>query len=104
MQVTRQELPFEKAEDLKQKNSVCCTVDISSSGIPYNSTNNAHKGVVMQRSHDLIGSWVIVDKATGKPVIELYNTANVVRVNTDRYQVYTAEEWLGYFNKQANNA
>ena len=58
----------------------------------------------MQRSHDLIGSWVIVDKATGKPVIELYNARNVARVNTDKYQVYTAEEWLVYFNKLANNA
>lgn len=57
----------------------------------------------MQRSHDLIGSWVIVDKATGKPVIELYNARNVARVNTDKYQVYTAEEWLGYFNTLANN-
>lgn len=57
----------------------------------------------MQRSHDLIGSWIIVDKATGKPVIELYNARNVSRVNTDKYQVYTAEEWLGYFNTLVNN-
>ena len=57
----------------------------------------------MQRSHDLIGSWVIVDKATGKPVIELYNARNVARVNTCKYQVYTAEEWLGYFNNHVAN-
>ena len=57
----------------------------------------------MQRSHDLIGSWVIVDKATGKPVIELYNARNVARVNTGKYQVYTAEEWLGYFNNHVAN-
>ena len=44
----------------------------------------------MDRSHDLVGSWIIVDKVTGKPVIELYNAANVARVNTEKYQVYTA--------------
>jgi len=58
----------------------------------------------MERSHDLIGSWIIVDKADGKPVIELYDARNVARVNTAKYQVYTAHEWLGYFNKLTNNA
>lgn len=57
----------------------------------------------MERSHDLIGSWIIVDKATSKPVCELYDARNVARVNTDKYKVYTAHEWLGYFNKRANN-
>ena len=57
----------------------------------------------MDRSHDLIGSWVIVDKATGKPVIELYNPANVARVNTEKYRVYTAEEWLIHFNRSVRN-
>ena len=52
----------------------------------------------MERSHDLIGSWIIVDKATGKPVWELYNAHNVARVNTDKYQVYTAQQWLGSIN------
>ena len=56
----------------------------------------------MERSHDLIGSWVIVDKATGKPVIELYDARNVARVNTEKYQVYTAHEWLALFNRNAN--
>ena len=57
----------------------------------------------MERSHNLIGSWIIVDKATGKPVIELYNFANVTRVNTEKYQVYTAEEWLIHFNRSVSN-
>ena len=57
----------------------------------------------MDRSHDLIGSWIIVDKATGKPVIELYNPVNVARVNTEKYQVYTAEEWLIHFNRSVRN-
>ena len=56
----------------------------------------------MDRSHDLVGSWIIVDKATGKPVIELYNHANVTRVNTEKYQVYTAHEWLAQLNTQTN--
>ena len=57
----------------------------------------------MDRSHDLIGSWIIVDKATGKPVIELYSPATVARVNTGKYQVYTAEEWLIHFNRSVRN-
>ena len=64
---------------------------------------NTSKGVVMDRSHDLIGSWIIVDKATGKPVIELYSQTNVARVNTEKYQVYTAEEWLIHFNRSVRN-
>ena len=57
----------------------------------------------MDRSHDLVGSWIIVDKATGKPVIELYSFANVARVNTEKYRVYTAEEWLIHFNRSVRN-
>lgn len=57
----------------------------------------------MDRSHDLIGSWIIVDKATGKPIIELFSPANVARVNTEKYQVYTAEEWLIHFNRSVRN-
>ena len=57
----------------------------------------------MDRSHDLIGSWIIVDKATGKPVIELFSPANVAQVNTEKYQVYTAEEWLIHFNRSVRN-
>ena len=57
----------------------------------------------MERSHDLIGSWIIVDKATGKPVCEIYNPRNVARVNTGKYQVYTAEEWLIHFNRSVRN-
>ena len=57
----------------------------------------------MERSHELIGSWVIVDKVTGKAVIELYDARNVARVNTAKYQVYTAEDWLIYFNRNADN-
>ena len=57
----------------------------------------------MERSHELIGSWVIVDKVTGKAVIELYDARNVARVNTAKYQVYTAEDWLIYFNRNVDN-
>ena len=56
----------------------------------------------MERSHDLVGSWIIVDKVTGKPVCELYNAHNVARINTEKYQVYTAHEWLAQLNTQTN--
>ena len=52
----------------------------------------------MERSHDLIGSWIIVDKATGKAVAELFDKRNVDRINVEKYSVYTAEQWLGSIN------
>ena len=57
----------------------------------------------MERSHDLIGSWIIVGKATDKPLIELFSPANLAQVNTEKYQVYTAEEWLIHFNRSVRN-
>lgn len=54
---------------------------------------------MVDRVHDLVGSWIIVAKATGKPVCELYNARNVARINTEKYQVYTAHEWLAHYNK-----
>ena len=52
----------------------------------------------MERSHDLVGSWIIVDKATGKAVAELFDKRNVDRINVDKYSVYTAQQWLGSIN------
>lgn len=51
------------------------------------------------RSHDLIGSWIIVSRETGEPVCELYDENNVKRVNIEKYIIYTAQEWLGKLNK-----
>lgn len=44
------------------------------------------------------GSWIIVSKATGQPVIELYNRELVEHVNQDKYKIYTALQWLQKFN------
>lgn len=56
----------------------------------------------MDRTHNTVGSWIIVSKETGKPVVELFSKANVERINREKYMVYTAQEWLGSINGQHN--
>lgn len=44
-------------------------------------------------------SWIIVDRATGKPVLETWNFDLVQFVNLQRYRVYTAHAWLAGLNR-----
>ena len=41
-----------------------------------------------------VASWVVVDKATGKPVAEIYEQRTVERINTEKYEIWTAYEWM----------
>lgn len=44
------------------------------------------------------GSWIVVSRETGKPVLETYNRATASAINQARYEVLTAAQWLGRFN------
>lgn len=44
-------------------------------------------------------SWIIVDRATHKPVLETYNFELVQFINLNRYRVYTALAWLQALNR-----
>lgn len=44
------------------------------------------------------GSWVIVDRAGGKPVLETFSKSVASAVNQDKYEVLTAAQWFGRFN------
>jgi len=44
------------------------------------------------------GSWIIVDRATGRSVFETFERATAERVNQDKYEVLTALQWLIRFN------
>jgi hypothetical protein len=44
------------------------------------------------------GSWIVVSKATGKPVFETFSQKTVEQVNQDKYEVMTTLEWLQLFN------
>jgi hypothetical protein len=44
-------------------------------------------------------SFVIVHRDTGKAVIETYSLEIAAVVNTDKYEVLTALEWLQRFNR-----
>ena len=43
-------------------------------------------------------SWIIVDKATGKPVLETFQSRVAEKVNTVRYEVWPALAWLQELN------
>lgn len=43
-------------------------------------------------------SWVVVSKATGKPVLETWSQAVAEKVNGDAYTVLTAHQWLVSIN------
>jgi hypothetical protein len=43
-------------------------------------------------------SWVVVDRETGKPVLETFERKTAERVNQSRYEVLTAQDWLERFN------
>lgn len=45
------------------------------------------------------GSWIIVRRATGLPVLETYSREVASAVNAERYEVLTALQWLARFNK-----
>ena len=48
-------------------------------------------------------SWIVVSKATGKPVLETFSASVASRINTEKYEVLDAEEWLMRFNAQVKS-
>ena len=48
------------------------------------------------------GSWIIVSKATGKPVFETFNRSTAEKVDFGAYEVLTAAQWLARFNARGN--
>lgn len=45
-------------------------------------------------------TWIVVDRATGQAIRELFEWANVARVDRVRYDVLTALEWLQRVNRE----
>ena len=47
------------------------------------------------------GSWIIVRRATGEPVLEVFkqHRATAERVNQAAYAIFTAAQWLGALNQ-----
>ncbi|HEX4843210.1 MAG TPA: LPD38 domain-containing protein [Limnobacter sp.] len=50
------------------------------------------------------GSWVIVDKSTGQAVVEMFDASNVAKVNTDRFDIVPAGQYLASLNQQQGKA
>lgn len=45
------------------------------------------------------GSWIVVERTTGIPVLETYNKTIAMAVNQERYEVLTAYQYLTKFNQ-----
>lgn len=46
------------------------------------------------------GSWVVIDRETGEPVMETFERATADAVRKDRFEVVTANEWLQRLNRK----
>ena len=47
---------------------------------------------------EIVVSWIIVSRATGKPVLETFSSRTAGAVDRARYEVLTALQWLQRFN------
>ena len=47
------------------------------------------------------GSWFVVDKATGKPVMETFEARTADAINRNKYDVVPAIDWLASLNRKA---
>ena len=45
------------------------------------------------------GSWVVIDRATGKAVLEIFDRKLAERLNFDKYRLETAGQWLPTLSK-----
>lgn len=50
------------------------------------------------------GSWIIVSRKTGLPVMETFSRWTALAINQSAYEVLTAHQWLVRFNKMIKNA
>jgi hypothetical protein len=44
-------------------------------------------------------SWIIVSRASGEAIMETFSRAAVEKINRDRFDVYTAAQWLAKLNR-----
>ncbi len=49
------------------------------------------------------GSWIVVSRETGKPVLETFERRTADAINTEKYEVLTALAWLQRFNRSVQS-
>ncbi len=49
------------------------------------------------------GSWIIVRRSTGLPVLETFSKRLAEAINQANYEVLTAQQWLARFNRSIRN-
>lgn len=57
----------------------------------------------MERTHDTIGSWVIVRKSDGKAIVEIFDKSKLKKLNTSSYEAIPIQKYLGSLNKKREN-
>ena len=53
---------------------------------------------------DRMASWIIIDKATGKAVLETFNRKVASAINTERYEVVPILQYLYQLNRTIKQA
>ncbi len=61
---------------------------------------NAGHALLGSTETELIGSWIVVSRETGNPVLETFHKRTADAVNLAKYEVLTAHEWLARFNRR----
>ena len=46
------------------------------------------------------GSWVVVSRATGQSVAEIFDRRIAAIVNLEKYELHTAAQWLAKLNNE----
>lgn len=57
----------------------------------------------MERTHDTVGSWIIVRKSDGKAIVEIFDKSKLKKLNTSSYEAIPIQEYLGSLNKKREN-
>ncbi len=45
------------------------------------------------------GSWVVVNRSSGKPVCEIFDRQRAEAVNHERFALLTTQQWLARYNR-----
>ena len=56
------------------------------------------------RGNPISGSWVVVSRETGKPVLETFERKTAEAINQDKYEVLTALQWAARYNEAVRKA
>lgn len=90
------DMPPNNTAEMKQATAVA--------QLPYDQFGEVLNGAPIPELRRHEGSWVVVDRKTGKPVMETPDRVTAARVNQGKYEILTAHEWLARYNAAVADA